>query len=197
MRMKFSLAIFTIFFGQLIHAQNEDSLILEIDQIDISSLSSPKEHKAFFKLVWDLDQGIRKSEMNVVAEDGYGSHKHDSILKIWESVDLFAFNKMREYLSVHPFPSREKYNALPSLTIVTVFHHAAGTPENIDLKKMYFPTFFKAYEDGNVYSGDIWMFLYRLYQQVKQEVYVNQELGEEEQIVEMIDLLELNRKKPN
>lgn len=164
------------------------------DQVEISSLSSSQEHKAFFRLIWDLDQSIRKTERDVVAEFGYSSPKHDSIVAIWETIDRFTFNKMREYLSIHPFPSRDKYKASPGLTIITVFHHVPGTPEDIDLKRLYFPIFFKAYENGDLYIGDLWMFLYRLYKQINNENYVNQELGDEEQIEEMVRLLELEKK---
>jgi hypothetical protein len=175
-------------------AQKEDSIILIVDQVEISSLSSKKEHKAFLKQVWDIDQGIRETEMNVSAEFGYGSPEHDSIFEKWVNIDRYLFDKIREYLSIHPYPQRSKLGASACFTPLIVFHHVAGIPEDIDLKKMYFSTFFKAYEQGDIYEGDLWMFLYRLYSQIKNEKYVNQELGDKGQIKEMIEILQLDTK---
>ncbi len=85
-------------------------------------------------------------------------------------------------------------DAIAPNTIIRVFTYANDTPENIDLKKLYFPKFYQAYKQKDIYSGDVWNFLHTLYRQVRYEEYNNFEHSEGEQIEMMIDALQLERK---
>ncbi|MDG1332411.1 MAG: hypothetical protein P8P74_08775 [Crocinitomicaceae bacterium] len=207
--MKYVIILFTLCLSQLLFAQKEDTLMQFIDQTDISSLHSNKEKQLYFKRISDLHLGIQNREMEVTTEYGFDSQERDSILELRQTINQFLLEKMREYLSIHPYPARsdgdtikiegtnERYIAWDGLacnTIIKVFIHAPDTPENIDLKKLYFPTFYRAYEQKYIYSGHLWNLLHGLYRQVKMEDYINLELAEDEQIEIMINELELKRK---
>lgn len=174
-----------------ISAQKKDSLLLAIDQVEIASLNPNMAHKKFFKDIWDLHQGMQKTELKISYKFGYLSAEHDSILQVILELNSYLFDKTREYLSTHPYPQKDELGAFATKIPLLVFNQAATTSETIDLKKLYFPKFFKSYERGDIHSGDLWMMLYRLYAEIKGENYVNQELGDEGQIKEMIRLLEL------
>lgn len=176
--------------------RQEDSLLLVLDQIEISSLNSTKATLAFFKTISDLTSIIEKTKIGSANDFGFGSTKHDSVLEVSEKIDQYLFDKMREYLSLYPYPKRggKSEHFLPSSVIMKVFDQADETPENIDLKKFYFPIFYQAYKEKDIYSGDFWTLLYHMYNHINDTTYVNFEDSEEEQIEEMINLLDLDRK---
>lgn len=209
--MKSALIVFTFCLSHLIFAQNEDSLMFVIDQVEISSLNTRDASRAYFNNVSDLSIGIQNRKMEIVAEFGFKSAEHDSILQLEETINSFLLLKMREYLSLYPYPKRltgdtirsEENNeilyigldAIASTTVIRVFINATGNPEEIDMKRLYFPRFYQAYKRGDIYSGALWNLLHGLYRQVKHEEYLNLELTEGEQIEMMIDKLQLKRKE--
>ncbi len=193
--MKTILTAFILFFYFFLFGQNEDSLLLLIEQIEITRLSTDEEHQEFLEYIWDIDQGIRKTETHTIKEFGYGSAEHDSILTKWVGIDRYLFNSIREYLSIYPYPKKNDFGWYANSVPILVFHHVAGTPEDIDLKRLYFPIFFSAYKKHDISENQIWMYLYRLYSQINKNDYVNQELGDEDQIEEMIILLDLKREQ--
>ena len=185
------ILIFTC--SQFVFGQNEDSILLVLESINIGELKLVEEHKTFLINVNDADQGIRGTVMRVEEEFGYGSGQHDSIFKKWLEVDRYLFNAIVLYLEYHPHPSGEmdkKACSTPNL----VFHHVPGNERELELKKKYFPVFYNAYKTEIISSGMIWMYLYRLHEQLTEVTYEDYELGEIDQIEDMINLLGLKRK---
>jgi hypothetical protein len=211
--MKLILAIITLCLCQLSHAQKEDSLLNAIDQVEISSLTSREATKAYFKDVSDLFLGVQNQGTAIASEYGFKSTEHDSILLLEETINEFLLLKMREYLSIHSYPTEGigdtmrviqedgtevvylAKDVIASLTAIKIFVNAADTPENIDLKKLYFPMFYQAYKHKDIGSSSLWNLLHGLYRQVKHEEYANFDLSEEEQIEILIDELQLRRRE--
>lgn len=187
--------------------------MLAIDQIEIPTLTSPTKVRLYFKDISDLTRSIKTTETSIIAEFGFKSSQHDSILLVEESINRYLLLKAREYLSIHQYPRRIEgdtirtdkdpemffigVDVIASSTVIKIFVNAAETPENLDLNKLYFPKFYRAFEQGHIYSGSLWNLLYGMYRQEKGAEYVNLELGEDEQIEDMIDQLELKRKASN
>ncbi len=207
--MKLIVTIFTFCLTHLTFAQNEDSLMLVIDDVDISSVQSRDEIRTYFKDVSDLFLGVQNSRSGVLTESGFESPEYDSIVRKEQMINEFLLLKMREYLSVHHYPTRSAGNtvwvegeedlfyqeedAIASITLVKIFVNAKVTSETLDLKKLYFPKFYPSYKRGDIYSGDLWNLLHGMYRQVKGEEYEDFEHGEDEQIERMIDELGLDR----
>jgi hypothetical protein len=211
MGMKYLITIIALGLIQLTFAQKEDSLMLAIDEVEIASIQSRDEIRGYFKDVSDLHLGIQNSYMRILNESGYDSAEFDSISNKKETVSEFLLVKMREYLSTHPYPTRSSgdtlhrmegdeefvlviQDAVASRTLINIFINAPSTSVNLDLKKLYFETFYQSYKQGDINSGSLWKLLYGMYQQIKGEHYQNFEHGEEEQIEMMIEELGLSRK---
>lgn len=190
--LKHIIVFIAIYSSTILFAQEEDSLLLIVESTDIVALKSVEEHAQFLIHIHKINQGIRDTERKTHAEFGYGSNEYDSIVQKMDQIDRYLFGKIREYLSLHPHPEIV-VGDLECWTPMLVFHHAADSQDNIDLKKVYFPQFYVAYQRDCVPRGQIWLYLYRLHLQVFEKKYFNGNFGEEEQIEEMINLLELDR----
>lgn len=174
-------------------SQQKDSILLILESTDIGDLRTPQDKASFLENIWDADQGIRNAELFYHTTYGYGSQEHDSIVKRMFEVDRFLFNQVVSYLEHHSHPDIELRKTACS-TPCLVFHHVPGNKNDIELKKKYFPQFYISYQKGNLSSGELWMYLFRLYQQITLSEYADRELGEEDQIEDMINLLNLRRK---
>ena len=185
--------------------------MIAIDEVEISSIQSRDEIRIYFKDVSDLFIGIQNTRTSILSTSGFESTEYDSIIKLEKAVNAFLLIKMREYLSIHPYPTRKtgdtitveggmeglalvSQDALASRTLIKIFVKAEATPENLDLNQLYFPRFYVAYKSQDVYSGDLWNLLYEMYRYAKGTEYRNFEHSEEEQIEIMIDELGLSRK---
>lgn len=175
------------------HAQQKDSILLILEYTDIGDLRTSQDRASFLEKIWDVDQGIRNAELLCHTKYGYGSHEHDSIMKLMFEVDRFLFNQVVSYLEHHSHPDIELRKTACS-TPCLVFHHSPGNKNDIELKKKYFPQFYISYQKGSLSSSQLWMYLFRLYQQITLSEYADRELGEEDQIEDMINFLNLRRK---
>lgn len=210
MVMKLTLTILALCLTQLTFSQKEDSLMLVIDDVDISLIQSRDQIRTYFNDIFHLDMGIQNSYARILNESGFDSAEFDSISNKQEMINEFLLLKMREYLSIHPYPTRasgdtirrmegdEKLvfvtqDVIASRTLINVFVNAPVTSDNLDLKMLYFPKFYQAYKQGDINSSALWNLLFGMYRQIKGEDYQNFEHGEEEQIEMMIDTLGLNR----
>ncbi|MFK7787472.1 MAG: hypothetical protein AB8B56_20275 [Crocinitomicaceae bacterium] len=209
--MKLIVAIFAFCLTHLAFTQKEDSLMLVIDDVDISSIQTRKEIRNYFNDVSHLSRGIQDSYMRILNEYGFESSEYDSISDKQQMINEFLLLKMREYLSIHPYPTRSVSDTMrrmegdeeivyitrdvvASITLIRVFVGAPINSTNLDLKKLYLPTFYQSYKQGDINPSSLWNLLFGMYRQMKGEDYQNFEHGEDEQIEMMIDELGLNRR---
>lgn len=184
--------LFIICFFQLglAFSQIEDSLLSIVKNVEITSLNTEASKAQFLENIFDIDQGIRASLSDVELQHGRESSEFHSISTKWAEIDNFLFKKTVTFLEHYSYPTKEmgwKACYTPQL----ILHHVAGKPEEIDLKKKFIPVFYEAYKDEVISASSIWMYLYRLYKQINNKDYENYNLGEEDQIEEMITKLEL------
>ncbi|MBL1278904.1 MAG: hypothetical protein COA33_001430 [Fluviicola sp.] len=161
----------------------------------MESLDSPLKKKDFLEVIFVADQKIRDSASIIQEKYGFNSKEHQLIYRRHFSVDSILFERIIAYLDSFGHPAKEK-DGFRSGTIYTVFHHSASSINGasyIEIKQKYFPLFYQAYLSGDVKEGGVWLYLYRLYAQMKKNEYVNYELGDTAQIEEMIDILGLSR----
>ena len=179
--------------GQLVIAQNEDSLVKVLKGIEINSITSLEEHKEFLINVNNADQGIRETVFSTEEEFGFGSIQYDSAFYKWVAIDRYLFEIVVDYLKRYSYPEKVM-GVTPCSTPILIFHHVQGKQEDLILKKNFFPMFYEAYLNETITSSEIWFYLFRLYGQITAEKYLNSEIGEEQQIEELIEHLELKRK---
>ena len=190
--MKNKLIILAICFYQGVLGQNIDSTMSIIKSTDIGSIKTNDEHKEFLINIYTLDQEIRKTMFLIEQEFGFRSPEYDSCFYLWMDVDRLLFNTTVEYLKFHSFPKKD-LGRTACYTPILIFHHVAGTPEDLTMKKEFFPLFYIAYKNESITSGDIWFYLNRLYDQILKKEYSNYEIGEVQQIEELVEILELKR----
>ncbi len=192
--MKFYSLLLLLLIHVSLFAQMSDSLLTLVESAEIASLSSTEKQKEFLTIIFKTDQEIRTewkiAEMQLQKE----SEKYK---RFWDKLcrtDSILFMKTKEYLDEFKHPNKE-HGDLACYTPQLIFHHASlyNFPNLLELKTNYFPLFYKAYQKDNLEQNAIWFYLFRLYQQVEKQTYVNYELGDAAQIEEMIDLLNLKR----
>jgi len=187
--MKSKLTIVFFLALSVSFGQNEDSLLTVIHSFEIESLNQQEKQREYLQLVFDLDQSIRISFDRIHQEFGRESDQYDSIAKKWRAIDEFLLTIMVQYLQTHSYPKKE-LGEIACYTPQLIFHHTSGTKEELELKREYFPLFYKAYQTGSIDDGAIYFYLYRFYGQIFQEEYKS-DLGQEEQINDLIHKLEL------
>jgi hypothetical protein len=191
--MKNIVSIAAICFCQILFGQDEDSILIILKSNEVSSIITDEEHKEFLINAYLVDQGIRETVLRTEEEFGFRSHEYDSVFYRWVDIDRYLFNTIVEYLEIHSHPKKELGETACS-TPILIFHHVAGKPQDLDMKKQFFPIFYIAYKNESITSGEIWIYLYRLYGQIFKEQYSNSDIGEAQQIEELVELLELKRK---
>ena len=209
--MNYLMTMITVGIMELTFAQKEDSLMMVIDQVDISSITTHDDIRTYFKDVSKLFLEVQNKRSEVLTESGFDSPEYKNVVLKENEINEFLLTKMREYLSYHPYPKRVRgdtieieyedtvvnyiqYHNLANSTVVNIFVNAPPTPDNISLNQLYFPKFYFAYKERDIYSGHIWNLLYKMYKHMKGVIFEDFEHSEEEQIEIMIDELGLSRK---
>ncbi|AEA45658.1 hypothetical protein [Fluviicola taffensis] len=187
--MKYRLTILFFLTLSISFGQNEDSLLTVLKSIDIEALKHSENQKEYLEMVFDLDQSIRISFDRIQQEFGRESKETDSIIKKWREIDEVLFKSMVQYLRSHSYPEKN-LGEIPCFTPQLVFHHVSGTEDELELKREFFPMFYKAYRTGVIDEGAIYFYLYRFYGQIFKEQY-DSDLGQVEQIEDLINKLEL------
>ena len=180
-----SIVLFFCLISGIAFSQMEDSLLPIVKKNKIKSLKSEESKIEFLENIYKIDQGIRETVTLTEEKFGNRSPEHDSVFYKWVEIDRILFEKTVKYLEVYPYP-RIEMGQIPCYTPQLIFHHVAGNPKDIELKKKYFTVFYQAYKDGSISSGAIWFYLHRLYSQIMEKEYNDQISREEDQIEEMI-----------
>ena len=187
--MKNRLTILFILALSISFGQNEDSLLLKLESIDIETFEKNEDKKEYLELVFNLDQAIRESYDKIHLEFGRESKEFFSIIKKWREVDSILLSSMIKYLETYSYPKKE-LGELACYTPQLIFHHTSGTVKELELKRRFFPTFYSAYKETAIDEGAMYFYLYRLYGQVFKEEY-SSDLGQEEQIMDLINKLNI------
>lgn len=184
-----------IFACNIVFSQKKiDSLLDIVINTSMISLSDTDEQVDFLNTIYIADQEIREEWLLADEQLEKKSKEYNVFWKKLRLTDSILFSKTKEYLDVFKNPNI-KHGDMACYTPQLIFHHAsaANFPNLIEMKMNYFPMFYEAYRNNIIEENAIWFYLFRLYQQVKKQTYTNYELGDEEQIEEMIDLLHLKR----
>lgn len=126
----------------------------------MARLDTVEKQTAFLMDIFNKDQQVRKDEKIAIQNFGMNSPQHEAAINALMTTDEINLQAIESYLKTHPHPIREQHGREATDTPWLVVHHAVGGK---GLRKKHFPTFYKAYKDGEIYGNALTMYLNRLY----------------------------------
>lgn len=173
----------------MVFSQIEDSLFSIVKAVNIKTLTSEKSRVEFLENMYDVDQGIRQTFAYIQQTYGNNSLEYNEGVRKHKEMDSCLFIKTIEYLNLYSYPPIEMGSKACS-TPQLIFHHAWNSGA-VEIKIEFFQMFYLAYKSNSIGQGFFWLYLFRMYQEIKRTEYSDQTLREEEQIEAMISELGL------
>lgn len=157
--MNTSIIYCGIFFLLLLSCNEKAHHNVAAVDVEIASLKTSAEKRAFLEEIYELDQTVRHKLNEQSLKFGYDSEEVKLTSQEMLSIDNTNLRKLEKYLEVYPYPAKSELGETAAGAPWLVIHHNGPLAK----RNQYFSLLYEAYLDENIDDGQMSLYLERSY----------------------------------
>lgn len=132
-------------------------VLSQSDLAGISHLQSTYDRTVFLRSLYDSDREVRRFEDSVMLADGWRSPEHLAAISQLHGTDSLNTLKIDRYLDLYSYPEKEEFEGEDEARIAPwqILLHS----RNREIRRKHFAAIYKAYEEGNLETRRLLLFL--------------------------------------